>query len=72
MIDDIHYIVNETGNGSIFCKFYVKVSKLDYHLVVREQFWASLEGFEGVTFVTEKELNNSILGKIEKGPKKQQ
>ena len=65
MIDDILYIVDDIGRGNIFRKFYVKVSKFHYHRVITEEFWASLEGVEKVTFVTEKELNR-VLGKNEK------
>ena len=65
MIDNIHYIVDDLGRGNIFSKFYVKVSKIQYHRVITEEFWASLEGVEKVTLVTEKELSR-ILNKIEK------
>ena len=62
MIDDIHYIVDDMGKGNIFRKFYVKVSKFHYACVITEQFWASLEDVERISFVTEKELNR-VLGK---------
>ena len=55
------------GRGNIFRKFYVKVSKIHYYRVITEQFWASLEGVEKVTFITEKELSR-ILIKIEEAP----
>ena len=60
MIDTIHYVVDDIGRGNIFRKFYVKVSKLNYSLVITEEFWASLKGVEKVTFVTEKELDRIL------------
>ena len=37
MIDTIHYVVDDIGRGNIFRKFYVKVSKLNYSLVITEE-----------------------------------
>ena len=69
MIDNIYYVVDDLGNGKIFRKFYVKVSKFDYQRVITDQFWASLEGVMRVTFVTEKELNQ-VFGKEKTGIEK--
>ena len=56
-MENIYDVVDDQRNGNFYRKFYVQVSKFDFARAVTKTFWTTLADVDGVTFLTEKELN---------------